>query len=129
MHNFLLSIVILQSLFVVKGSEFFDSPVSNIFGCFGKTQVTLILRNEYKDIIPLINNVMDLLSESPCFDLYIFINNLQKAVLWREGRDLFETSFRESRFSFGRLKNYFSESIMTITEIANFIQDLSLIHI
>ena len=130
MHKFLLSILILQSLFVVKGSEFFDSPVSNIIGCFGKTQVTLIVSDYYKNIIPLINNVMDLLSESPCFDLYIFINNLQKAVLWRDGRDLFEANFRKSQFSFSR-SGYripdIPESIMTNIVTAEVIQGESFV--
>ena len=72
MKDVLFSVNVLQCLFVVRGSDFYESSFSNIVGCLERTQVTFLIRGPYFSFNEnMIYQLMEFLSESPCHTPYI----------------------------------------------------------
>ena len=88
MKNILFSVIVLQCLFVVRGSDFYESSFSNIVGCLERTQVTILVQNSdsYIRKDKIIYKLMVFLLESPCHTPYIFVNGLKKSLEWETHR-------------------------------------------
>ena len=85
MKNILFSVIVLQCLFVVRGSDFYESSFSNIVGCLERTQVTILIQSLDLYILKdkIIYELMVFLLESPCHTPYIFVNGLKKSFEWK----------------------------------------------
>ena len=85
MKNIFFSVIVLQCLFVVRGSDFYESSFSNIVGCLERTQVTILVQNLdlYIRKDKIIYELMVFLLESPCHTPYIFVNGLKKSFEWK----------------------------------------------
>ena len=91
MKDVLFSVIVLQCLFVVRGSDFYESSFSNIVGCLERTQVTFLIRGPYFSFNEnMVYQLMEFLSESPCHTPYIFINSLKRSIQWKHIRFNFD---------------------------------------
>ena len=101
MKNIFFSVIVLQCLFVVRGSDFYESSFSNIVGCLERTQVTILM--------PGIHNhpLFDYLAEEkfPLNSLFSTIKNNLYTSGQQAGRNQEnEIGFFESKFFTKRWK-------------------------